>query len=99
MALVDPVLNFATIWPYIHVRPLVYEGNFKNPIMRLLAWVVHALKVPDLDQASAKARSRAEASVQGIIDGLKHGDNFILWPAGRLLRRPGQGTVTCWTGR
>jgi long-chain-fatty-acid--[acyl-carrier-protein] ligase len=82
--LVDPLLVLGAVWPLLKPRPMVYEGNFNNPFMRLLMKLLNAVRVPDLDQASAKARSRAQEAVQVVIDGLKSGDNYILWPSGRI---------------
>jgi acyl-CoA synthetase (AMP-forming)/AMP-acid ligase II/1-acyl-sn-glycerol-3-phosphate acyltransferase/acyl carrier protein len=87
-ALVDPILIFSTLWPFLHIRPLVYEGNFKNPFMYLLGMLLNVLKVPVLEQTSAAARNQAEASVNAVIEGLNRDENFILWPSGRLRRGP-----------
>jgi long-chain-fatty-acid--[acyl-carrier-protein] ligase len=80
----DPLLVLATIWPSLKPRPMVYEGNFKNPFMYLLMKLLNAVRVPDLDQASAKARSRAQQAVKVVISGLQKGENQILWPSGRI---------------
>jgi acyl-CoA synthetase (AMP-forming)/AMP-acid ligase II/1-acyl-sn-glycerol-3-phosphate acyltransferase/acyl carrier protein len=87
-ALADPMIVFSTLWPILRMRPLVYEGNFKNPVMYLLGKILNVLLVPAMDQASASARSQAETSVKAIIDGLERNENFILWPSGRLRRGP-----------
>ncbi len=87
-ALVDPQIVFANLWPILRMRPLVHAGNFKNPFMYLLGKLINALKIPDLDQTSAAARSQAEASVNAVIEGLQRDENFILWPSGRLRRGP-----------
>jgi acyl-CoA synthetase (AMP-forming)/AMP-acid ligase II/acyl carrier protein len=42
--------------------------------------------VPDLEKASAEARTRAGEAVKGIVEGLKNGEKHILWPAGRVER-------------
>jgi len=82
--LVDPLLVLGSIWPSLKPRPMVYEGNFTNPFMRLLMKLLNAVRVPDLDQASAKARTRATEAVEVVIDGLRSGDNYILWPSGHI---------------
>jgi long-chain-fatty-acid--[acyl-carrier-protein] ligase len=47
--------------------------------------VLGALRVPDLTaHASARARKQAQAAVDAVIDGLKQGENFVRWPAGRI---------------
>jgi long-chain-fatty-acid--[acyl-carrier-protein] ligase len=80
----DPLLVLAAIWPSLKPRPMVYEGNFTNPFMKLLMKLLNAVRVPALDQASAKARLRAQQAVEVVIAGLRNGENHILWPAGHI---------------
>jgi long-chain-fatty-acid--[acyl-carrier-protein] ligase len=82
---IDPPIVLTALWPALRPRPMVFEGNFTwflYPLMKLL----NAVRVPDLDQASAKARDRARQAVAGVIEGLQRGENLILWPAGRVER-------------
>jgi long-chain-fatty-acid--[acyl-carrier-protein] ligase len=72
------------VWPPLKPRPMVYEGNFNNFFLRLLMKVLNAVRVPDLEQASTKARSRAQKAVEVVIAGLKNGENHILWPSGHI---------------
>src|SRR2546425_16126 len=65
----DPGLVLSHLGPQLDPRPLVYEGTFDNPFMWPVMKIINALKVPDLDSASASARDSARASVQAIIDG------------------------------
>src|SRR5258708_24012838 len=81
-----PFLLFAALWPSLRMRPLVYSGTFSGPTGRFLVWLVNALEVPDLDVASVRARKHAEKAVQSIAAGLKAGQSFSLWPAGRVWR-------------
>jgi long-chain-fatty-acid--[acyl-carrier-protein] ligase len=79
----DPMLVLTALYPPLKPRPVLYEGNFRGmlyPVMGLL----NAVRVPDLEQASMNARDRARQAVAGVIEGLRQGDNLILWPAGRL---------------
>jgi long-chain-fatty-acid--[acyl-carrier-protein] ligase len=85
-ALVDPMLVFVHLWPYLHMRAMVYEGNFQNPFMWFVGKLIDALPVPDLEKASASARSQAEAAVKAVKEGLERGENHVMWPAGRLRR-------------
>jgi long-chain-fatty-acid--[acyl-carrier-protein] ligase len=80
----DPLLVLSVIWPSLKPRPMVFEGNFTNPFMRLLMKLLNAVRVPALDQASAKARLRAQEAVERVIEGLRNGENHILWPAGHI---------------
>jgi long-chain-fatty-acid--[acyl-carrier-protein] ligase len=82
--LIDPLLVLSVIWPALKPRPMVYEGNFTNPFMYLLMKLLNAVRVPALDQASAKAKQRAQKAVEVVIAGLNQGANHILWPSGRI---------------
>src|SRR5439155_27361627 len=41
---------------------------------------------PDMERPSAKARARSERAIKEVIDGLRKGENHILWPSGYLWR-------------
>jgi long-chain-fatty-acid--[acyl-carrier-protein] ligase len=84
-ALSDPVIILTSLWWTVRPRPMLYEGNFRGltyPVIPLL----NAVCVPDLDQASVRARERAHEAVAGVIEGLRQGDNIVLWPAGHIER-------------
>jgi long-chain-fatty-acid--[acyl-carrier-protein] ligase len=81
---IDPPLVFAALWPALKMRPTVYEGNFKGVVSGLLARLINAVPVPDLERASAEARARTEEALSGIVDGLRKGEHHILWPSGRV---------------
>src|SRR4051794_5204439 len=42
-ALVDPLILFGYLWPILHMRPLAWEGNFRNPFMAVLGKLSNAL--------------------------------------------------------
>jgi long-chain-fatty-acid--[acyl-carrier-protein] ligase len=80
--LCDPCIVLTSLWRTLRPRPMLYEGNFRGlfyPVMPLL----NAVRVPDLDQLSRTAHERAREAVAGVVDGLRQGDNILLWPAGR----------------
>jgi long-chain-fatty-acid--[acyl-carrier-protein] ligase len=83
---IDPFLLFGALWPSLRMRPLVYSGTFKGLSGRFMVNLVNALEVPDLEVASVRARTETERSVNAITEGLGRGENFILWPAGRVWR-------------
>jgi long-chain-fatty-acid--[acyl-carrier-protein] ligase len=85
-AYTDPALVLTALWPQFHPRPMFFEGNFNNPAFRLLMKLLGALAVPDLNRPSAQARARAQQALEGAIEGLRRGDNIVIWPAGRIQR-------------
>jgi long-chain-fatty-acid--[acyl-carrier-protein] ligase len=87
-AYIDPAIVLSTLYPVLHPRPLLYEGNFQNPVLYPVMLLLDALRVPDLEQASEAARQRTEEAIAGIKDSLRRGENVILWPSGRVQRTP-----------
>jgi long-chain-fatty-acid--[acyl-carrier-protein] ligase len=85
-ALIDPPIIICYLWPALRPRPLVFEGNFTGPVLRRIAELVGAVPIPDLEQASAEARGRTQQALDEVIAGLRRGENFVVWPAGRIER-------------
>ena len=86
-AYIDPAIVLTALWPALKPRPLVFETMFRNWLLWPFAKLLNALRVPDLDShASAQAHGEAQTAVKAVIDGLKKGENFILWPAGHIQR-------------
>jgi long-chain-fatty-acid--[acyl-carrier-protein] ligase len=82
----DPLLILATVYGNFRPRPVLYEGFFPRPLRTLLVKLLGAVPIPELDRPSQEARRRAEEAVADVIAGLRRGENFILWPAGRVQR-------------
>lgn len=83
---IDPPIVLTTLFPDFRPRPLLFEGNFTNPLLYPVMVLMDALRVPDLDQTSAEARARTAEAIAGVKDALRAGRNVILWPSGRLQR-------------
>ena len=82
----DPPLMLATLWPWLRVRPMLFEGSFRNPLLAPAMKLLRAVRVPDLERASTQAREQAQKAIEEVIAGLKNGENFVLWPAGHAER-------------
>ncbi|MCE0498406.1 MAG: AMP-binding protein [Methylacidiphilales bacterium] len=84
---IDPVLVMTRIGAEIPLRPLVisfmYRPVFLFPLMKFL----DALEVPDLVQHSQSAREGIEPLIDSVVDGLDRGENFLIYPSGRIERR------------
>lgn len=85
-AYADPPNLIVHLWPAFHMRPLLLGSIFRNPLLAPFGWLLRAIKVPDLAEASAEGREKAQAAVSAAINALKAGENVILWPSGRLMR-------------
>ena len=82
---VDPVFLIVMLWPYYRTRPLVIQYFFEmtliNPFMKL----VNALAMPNMNGSSNKWKlHQVEKLFSTIVEGLKKGEHFIIYPAGRL---------------
>lgn len=83
-ALADPINVLTQLWPAFKMRPLALETNFRNPVLKVIAWLIRAIKVPALVTASAEERKQAEAAIGKVAAALRAGENVIVWPSGRL---------------
>jgi long-chain-fatty-acid--[acyl-carrier-protein] ligase len=83
---IDPVLLLTILWHSLHPRPMLLESSFRNPLLHPLLKLLNAVRVPDLDRPSVEARQRARQTVTEVFEGLRRGENHILWPSGRAQR-------------
>lgn len=82
---VDPVAATLAILPKKRIRPMVVEYMYYYPIVNSLMRFMNALPIPDFDVSSNSIkRKKSEQVIQDVINGLKHGDNFLIYPAGRI---------------
>lgn len=81
----DPLINFLWLWPKYWMRPLVIEHVYRLPLMRFLNKIVDSLPIPNFEIAVNEYKvKQGEKSIRAIADGLKRGEHFMLYPAGRL---------------
>lgn len=81
----DPLMIFSRLWNCYRMRPLVVEYIFRNPLLKPLMQISDAMPVPNLDVNINQLKvKKAQDAIQRIADGLKRGENFLLYPAGSL---------------
>lgn len=85
-AYIDPAIVLAHLQLHQPLRPLVFAGTFRLPVLRPLMSLVRAFEVPDLSAASRDAQSRTVEMIDSVVEGLAAGDCFLLYPSGRLQR-------------
>lgn len=84
-ALVDPVFISMYIWPRFRVRPLVVEYVYRQKWINSLMKLLGALPIPNMDTSLNEVKiQNAEKVIDKIIEGLKKGENYVLYPSGRL---------------
>ena len=81
----DPPLLFFYLWPKFRMRPLVIDYIYRMGPLKFLMNLTRAISVPNFDTSvnQYKVYKAAEA-LKEVAEGLKRGENFILYPAGRL---------------
>ncbi len=85
VAHMEPVMIFAYLWPKFKMRPLVIEYVYRQRFLQPLMRIVRALPIPSFDTSINQIKiKRAERSMAEVAQGLKNGENIILYPSGRL---------------
>lgn len=85
--LVDPLATALAILGYYSVRPLVVEYMYYLPGVHFLMKLLRGLPVPNFNTASNSIKKkRSERVLEQLIDDLKKGDNFLIYPSGRIKR-------------
>ncbi len=81
----DPLFNFLLFWPKFKMRPLVIEYIFNLPLLKPLHNLTKAIPIPNFEMGINEYKlKRGEKSLREIAEGLKRGENFIVYPSGRL---------------
>lgn len=83
---IDPPLLMSSLWPLLRPRPVLFEGFFFNPILYSFLKILDAVRIPGMGQASQQAREQTERAIGEVIAGLRRGERFVMWPAGRAER-------------
>ncbi|MCC6507724.1 MAG: AMP-binding protein [Pirellulaceae bacterium] len=83
---VDPAIVLSHIRLHQPLRPLVFAGTYRMPLLRPLMSLVRAFEVPDLSSASRDAQTRTIEMIDSVVNRLQAGDCFLIYPSGRLQR-------------
>jgi long-chain-fatty-acid--[acyl-carrier-protein] ligase len=84
-ALVDPALITLSVFPKFPIRPLVIEYMYFTPGVHAIMKSLDALPVPNFESSNnSLKRKRHDMVITEVCKGLKKGENFLLYPAGRL---------------
>lgn len=81
---VDPASIAIAIWSKCEVRPMIIEYFYYQPVIHWMMKYINAVPVPNFDTSgNSLKRKRSNEVIQLVIDDLKKGDNFLIYPAGR----------------
>ncbi len=84
-ALMDPLIVSSWLWPKFRMRPLVVQHIYDLTAFKPLAMITDAIPIPEFETSvnEFKLKQAANAFSQ-IAEGLKKGNNFIIFPSGHL---------------
>jgi len=85
-ALVDPVIVMNILLEKFSPRPLANEGQVKRLGLRRLMRLIRAVLIPDSSTGVRHGREGILRGLRKVAEGMKQGDNILLYPAGRLMR-------------
>ncbi len=81
---VDPTLIVLALWKKYHLRPVIVEYMYYLPLIYTVMRFINALPIPTFSLTSnSLKKKRADRALETIIQGLKQGENFLLYPAGK----------------
>jgi long-chain-fatty-acid--[acyl-carrier-protein] ligase len=86
-ALLDPAFIVAHLYPAFQLRPLADEHQVNRTVFGYVALLYGSRILPTLERSGAGARDRTRKALEDIADGLRAGENILLYPAGRLKRQ------------
>lgn len=82
---VDPIIAALAVLPKFTIRPMIVEYMYYYPFVHGLMQRMRALPIPDFDISSnTLKRRKSEKVLVEVAKGLKEGDNFLIYPAGRI---------------
>jgi acyl-CoA synthetase (AMP-forming)/AMP-acid ligase II/1-acyl-sn-glycerol-3-phosphate acyltransferase/acyl carrier protein len=85
-ALIDPAILMAWLHPSFEPRPLADEHQVRRSVFGSIALLYGSRILPNLERRGAEAAARTRAALTDIADGLRAGENILLYPSGRLKR-------------
>lgn len=85
--LIDPVIVAASLWKSFRIRPLANENQIDRPVIRTLARWIGARPIPDIGAVGLAGRACVEEAVGQCAQGLRNGENILLYPAGHLTHQ------------
>lgn len=91
--LVDPLAAAIAVWLQFPVRPLIVEYMYNMPGVNALMRFLNALPVPNFNTATNSIKKKRNDKVLAqLINDLKSGDDFLIFPSGRI-KRTGEESV------
>ena len=87
-AYIDPPLLLSHVRLGRPLRPIVYAGIFRRPLLYPFMRLIGAFEVPDLGRQSHGAREQTLAMIEALVSGLQRGESFLIYPSGHVKWQP-----------
>jgi acyl-[acyl-carrier-protein]-phospholipid O-acyltransferase/long-chain-fatty-acid--[acyl-carrier-protein] ligase len=85
-ALGDPVLILSLLYRDFAPRSLADEYQIDRPIVRSFARWLGTRILPNLERRGVEAADGTRRVLEATVDGVKRGENLLLYPAGHIKR-------------
>ncbi len=84
-AFIDPAIVMLAALKKFKIRPVIVEYMYFLPGVKFLMERIHAVPIPNFGVTSNSHKvRRMNKALQEVIDGLKNGESFLFYPAGRV---------------
>jgi long-chain-fatty-acid--[acyl-carrier-protein] ligase len=84
----DPVILVMLLWPAFRLRPLVVEHFYYQKGLRFFMDLIDVLPLPTVDVTNQWKEKQIEKLKSQISERLAAGENFMIYPSGKLKRTP-----------
>lgn len=82
---VDPTLITLAVFQKFPLRPIIVEYMYYTPIIYQIMRLMDGIPIPSFEMSTnSLKRKRSERVIQEIVRGLEQGQNFLVYPAGRV---------------
>ncbi len=82
---VDPLIVGTGVWHQFQPRPVIIEWIIQTPVVKWVMFLMRAVPIPDFQKRIAQHRAtQADEAFTTVVEGLKKGDSFLFYPAGKL---------------
>ncbi len=84
---VDPSLVVIGVYNKFPIRPIIVEYMFYSPGVNALMRFMDAIPIPNhFSNTNSLKRKKSEKALDTVIEGVKNGENFLIYPAGKVKR-------------
>lgn len=84
----DPIILIMVLWRHFRLRPLALDNYYRQKGIRFFMDLVDTIPIPSMDIANQWKLKRLEKGKKHLLERLKLGDHFLIYPSGKLKRTP-----------